>query len=128
MSLALCLACQPSAKQLVADFSDKRAKYEELLAMIAQDPHGAVSPERQAKYRDYLEELGLQQLSRGTRPGEIFLSFKPRGLGSRGCAPGLTHVPEPPSPLVESIDRADPNATTVYQHIDDGWYLFCHRS
>ena len=129
LALVLSLGCQPSAEGLVADFNANRAKYDALAAMVAEDTRAPIPPERQTQYRALLDELGLDQLSGGAHAGEINVTYKKRGLGTRGCTPGLAHLAEgdTPSPVVDSIDDPDPNRPTVYQHIDDGWYLFCHR-
>jgi hypothetical protein len=125
--LALCLGCQPSAKTLVSEFTVNRAKYEQILAMIPDDRPPQLSPEQEATYRRLLDELSLQQVVHGGRASEVIFMFKRTGLGSRGCYPGLTHMNEIPAPVVESIDDANPAAPTVYQHVDDGWYLLCHK-
>lgn len=162
ISLALCSAvfglyaehrpAFPSDATLTRQFLARRADFERLAAMAAQDIHlvriandftwldtnaswprkdVGISVARWDEYKRLFERAGLSNgISKDVDPPRLFFHIAARGLVTTGDEKGIVYSRVALQPLLQSLDKRPPDNlyqdghVTAYKRIDQNWYIY----
>jgi endonuclease YncB( thermonuclease family) len=136
----------PTDAQMLKDYAEHKRWFNDVASLVEAEPHLAevsrdreswghalsagVSQEKVDQYVHLLEELHANETLSGVYGlGKVCLIVADItvGLFDNGVIKGYVLAPTHPQPLVKDLEHWPPeaaDATTAYEPLADGWYLF----
>ena len=140
--LVAALGCHPSDDRLIKNFVRHRADFEQILAMIQEDPNakriasdfiipeGVISQERWSAYRELFRRAGVEDGIGNWGPkGPVIFFVSGIGLVTGGSTKGYAFLPDAPNPgsTYKSLNSRPPELASnarAYRPIADDWYIY----
>jgi hypothetical protein len=126
----------PTTAALISNFRAHQAEFNQLHLMFQADASvGRITPDytdqplsgqRLSEYRHLFRRLGLQSGIEGYGAKDvIWFHSSASGLATSGSSKGYVYSIQPPTPLVDDLDRASSeDGEEIYQHIEGYWYIY----